>query len=50
MNPFLMVSKQLFEFEKGQIVTFNHCRLSLGDIAKKGNYHHLSVDVFFKYY
>ena len=40
-----MASKQ---FEKGQIVTYNDCGLSLCDIANKLNYHHLSIDVFLK--
>ena len=31
----LMACKQLSEFEKGLIVAYNDCELSLGDIAKK---------------
>ena len=38
------------KFEKGQMVTYNDCRLSLHDIAKKVNCHHPSTDVFLKNY
>ena len=41
-----MASKQLSEFEKVQIVAYNDCGLSLGDIAKKLNCHHSSIDAF----
>ena len=36
-----MASKQLSPFEKGQIVIYNDCDLSLGDIAKKLSPHQL---------
>ena len=48
ISTFLMASKQLFEFEKGQIVAYNDCGLSLHSIAKKLNHHHWSIDVFLK--
>ena len=48
ISPLLMVSKQLFEFENGQIVAYNDCGLLLYDIAKKLNWYHSSIDVFLK--
>ena len=39
-----MAWKQLSDFDKGQIVASNDCRLSL-HIAKKLNYHHSSIEV-----
>ena len=50
INPLLMVSKQLSEFEKGQIMAYDDCGLSLSNIAKKFDYRHLSIDVFLKNY
>ena len=38
------------EFEKGQIVAYNDCELSLWDIAKKLYYIHSSIDIFLKNY
>ena len=43
-----MGSKQLSEFEKGQIVAYNDFGLSLCDMAKKLNHHHLSIHVFLR--
>ena len=43
-----MANKQLFKFEKGKIVAYNHYGQSLCDIAKKSSQHHSSVDVFLK--
>ena len=36
------------EFEKGQIVAYNHYGLSLCNIAKKLICHHSSIDVFLR--
>ena len=44
-----MACKQLSEFEKAQIVAYNHCELPLGDIAKKLNRHHFVVYSHNKY-
>ena len=41
-----MANKQLSEFEKGQIVVYNDCGLSLRDIAKKFNHRHSLDDIF----
>ena len=48
ISPLMMACKQMSEFEKGQIVAYNGCELSLYDIAKKLNCHHWSIDVFLK--
>ncbi len=42
-----MAWTQLSDFDKGQIVASNDCRLSL-HIAKKLNCYHSSIEVFFK--
>ena len=44
----LMASKQLSEFEKGEIIVYNDCGHSLCEIAKKLDDHHSSLDVFLK--
>ena len=50
ISALLMAHKQLSEFEKAQIIAYNHYGLFLGNIAKKSNCHYLSVDVFIKNY
>ena len=42
----LIASKQLSEFEKGQIVTYNDCGQSFHVIPRKLNHYHSSTDVF----
>ena len=36
------------DFEKGQIVAYNHCDMSLHIITKILNQHHSSIDDFLK--
>ena len=43
-----MASKQLCEFEKGQIVAYNHSGISLSNIAKKLSCHHSTINIFLK--
>ena len=50
ISPLLMAFKQLCEFKKGQIMAYYDCELLLGDITKKLNCHHSSIDVFLKTY
>ena len=50
ISSLLMACKRLFEFEKGQIVAYNECGLSLWNIANKLNHQHSSTDVFLKNY
>ena len=45
-----MMSKQLSNFEKDPIVTYNDHGWLLCDIVRKLNHHHSSIDVFLKNY
>ena len=45
-----MASQHLSEFEKGSVVAYNDCRLSLDNIAKEMNCYQSSIDVFLKIY
>ena len=40
-----MTRKQLFEFEKAQIVTYNDCGLSLYNMAEKLNHYQSSIRI-----
>ena len=48
INPKQKARKQLSEFEKSQIMAYTGGRQSVGDIVKKLNGYHSSIDVFLK--